>query len=171
MQGEPLKLMTTVWERCLASHSSISVRSLCHIKVKAFCITPPPKKLIPTLGKKKKEYDTLINFNFPSVEMKKFLLLVQDLFDAHLLIFFYQSFASLLHLLDKAILRGKVNLCPKALSWNAILFDFLHYVYYTNSVSISASLGLNLFSLTGIFFRLPSYSMLGSNAGSVSWIN
>lgn len=95
-------------------------------------------------------------------------MLVQDLFDAHLVIFFYQSFASLLHLLDKAILRGKVNLCPKALSWNAILFDFLHYVYYTNSVSISASVGLNLFSLTGILFRLPSYSMLGSNAGSVS---
>lgn len=46
----------------------------------------------------------LINFNFPDVEMKKFL--VQDLFDAHTLIFFYQSWASLMHVLDKTILRG-----------------------------------------------------------------
>lgn len=48
----------------------------------------------------------LINFNFPDVEMKKFLMLVQDLFDAHILIFFYQRWASLMHVLDKTILRG-----------------------------------------------------------------
>lgn len=99
-------------------------------------------------------------FNFPSVEMKKFQMVVQDLFDAHILILFYQSCASLLHLLDKAILRGIVNLFPKAHSWNAIFFDFLHYLYYANSILVSASLGLNYFSLTGIFFRLPYYSML-----------
>lgn len=102
----------------------------------------------------------LINFNFPNVEMKKFQMLVQGLFDAHILMLFFESCASLLHLLDKAILRGIVNLSPKAPSWNAIFFDFLHYVNYANSISISASLGLNFFSLTGIFFRLPSYSML-----------
>lgn len=102
----------------------------------------------------------LISFIFPGVGMKKFQMLVQDLFDAHILILFYQSCASLLHLLDKAILRGIVNLSPKAQRWNAIFFDFLHYVYYANSISVSGSLGLNSFSLTGIFFRLPSYSLL-----------
>lgn len=104
----------------------------------------------------------LINFNFPDVGMKKFLMLVQDLFDAHILILFYRSCASLLFLLDKVILRGKVDLSPKAHSWNVTFFDFLHYVFCANSVSISASLGLNSFSwnLTEIFFRLASYSML-----------
>jgi len=71
------------------------VKLLLHIEMKAvFLYYSSPKKSNSHPGKKKKrrEYIMLIDFNFPDVETKKFLMLVEDLFDTHILIPFYESF-------------------------------------------------------------------------------